>query len=91
MKLAAKLADTPSGRVMEVWSTEPGLQVYTGNFLSGTVIGKGSHLYRMGDGIALEPQRFPNTPNEPKFGSARLDPGQTYEHRMSLRFPGRGR
>jgi aldose 1-epimerase len=91
MKLAARLEDAPSGRVMEVWSTEPGLQVYTGNFLAGTVTGKHSHLYRMGDGIALEPQRFPNAPNEPRFGSARLDPGQTYEHRMVLRFPGRGR
>jgi len=91
MKLAARLEDPASGRIMEVWSTEPGLQVYTGNFLAGTVKGKQGHLYRMGDGIALEPQRFPNAPNEPKFGSPRLDPGQTYEHRMALRFPGRGR
>jgi aldose 1-epimerase len=91
MKLAARLTDEASGRRMEVWSTEPGLQVYTGNFLSGTVTGKGSHLYRMGDGIALEPQRFPNAPNEPRFGSARLDPGTTYEHRMALRFPRGGR
>lgn len=86
-KLAARLADASSGRVMEVWSTEPGLQVYTGNFLAGTVIGKRGHVYRMGDGIALEPQRFPDMPNQPAFGSARLDPGQSYEHRMVLRFP----
>jgi aldose 1-epimerase len=87
LKLAARLEDRQSGRSMEVWSTEPGLQVYTGNFLAGTVKGKQGHLYRMGDGIALEPQRFPNAPNESRFGSARLDPGQTYEHRMALRFP----
>ena len=81
-KLAASLEDPKSGRVLEVWSTEPGLQVYTGNFLNGTLVGKAGHLYRMGDGIALEPQKFPNAPNEPKFLSARLDPGATYLHRM---------
>ncbi len=84
-KLAARLEDPHSGRVLEVWSTEPGLQVYTGNFLDGTRVGKHGHLYRMGDGIALEPQKFPNTPNEPKFVSARLDPGSTYHHRMIFR------
>jgi aldose 1-epimerase len=84
-KLAARLEDPHSGRVLEVWSTEPGLQVYTGNFLDGTRVGKHGHLYRMGDGIALEPQKFPNAPNEPKFASARLDPGVTYHHRMIFR------
>jgi aldose 1-epimerase len=84
-KLAARLEDSHSGRVLEVWSTEPGLQVYTGNFLDGTRVGKHGHLYRMGDGIALEPQKFPNAPNEPKFASARLDPGSTYHHRMIFR------
>ncbi len=84
-KLAARLADPQSGRVLEVWSTEPGVQVYTGNFLDGTRVGKHGHLYRMGDGIALEPQKFPNAPNEPKFDSARLDPGATYHHRMIFR------
>ena len=81
-KLAARLEDGHSGRVLEVWTTEPGLQVYTGNFLDGTRVGKHGHLYRMGDGIALEPQKFPNAPNEPRFASARLDPGSTYHHRM---------
>ncbi|HEV2700923.1 MAG TPA: aldose epimerase family protein [Steroidobacteraceae bacterium] len=85
-KLAARLEDPHSGRVLEVWSTDPGLQVYTGNFLSGTLPGKQAHLYRMGDGIALEPQLFPNAPNEPRFASARLDPGSTYHHRMIFRF-----
>lgn len=84
-KLAARLEDPASGRVLEVWSTEPGLQVYTGNFLDGTRVGKHGHLYRMGDGIALEPQKFPNAPNTASFVSARLNPGATYHHRMSFR------
>ena len=66
-KLAARLEDPRSGRVLEVWTTEPGVQVYTGNFLDGTLVGKHGHLYRMGDGIALEPQKFPERPNQPRF------------------------
>ena len=81
-KLAARLEEANSGRVLEVLSTEPGVQVYTGNFLDGTRVGKHGHLYRMGDGVALEPQKFPDTPNQPKFGSARVDPGSPYHHRL---------
>ena len=81
-KLVARLEDPASGRVLEVLSTEPGVQFYTGNFLDGTFIGKHGHLYRMGDGIALEPQKFPNAPNQPKFVSARVDPGKPYRHVM---------
>ncbi len=81
-RLAARLESEQSGRVVEVLTTEPGLQLYTGNFLDGTVSGRGGRLYRMGDGIALEPQKFPDTPNRPAFGSARLDAGQTYRHLM---------
>lgn len=84
-KLAARLEDPRSGRVLEVLTTEPGVQVYTGNFLDGTLVGKQGHLYRMGDGIALEPQKFPDTPNQPQFGSARIDPGKPYHHRMIFR------
>lgn len=84
-KLAARLEDPHSGRVLEVWTTAPGLQVYTSNFLNGTRVGKARHLYRMGDGIGLEPQMFPNAPNEPQFASARLDPGSTYHHRIFFR------
>lgn len=81
----ARAEDPASGRAMEVLSTEPGLQMYTGNFLSGTNVGKEGCLYRMGDGYVLEPQKFPDTPNRPSFGSARLDPGTTYRHVMILR------
>ena len=85
-KLLARLEDPASGRVMEVLSTEPGLQLYTGNFLDGTLLGKHGHVYRMGDGIALEPQKFPDAPNQPGWISARVDPGKPYRHVMILRF-----
>ena len=84
-ELAARLEDPASGRVLDVLTTEPGVQFYTGNFLDGTLIGKQGHLYRMGDGIALEPQKFPNSPNQPKFLSARVDPGKPYHHQMVYR------
>ncbi|GGE91936.1 aldose epimerase family protein [Sphingomonas prati] len=84
--LAARLMDPASGRVLEVLTTEPGLQFYTGNFLDGTFVGKSGHLYRMGDGIALEPQKFPDAPNQPTFVSARVDPGKPYHHQMIYRF-----
>ena len=83
--LAARLEDPASGRVLEVLSTEPGLQFYSGNFLDGTLVGKGGHVYRMGDGVALEPQKFPDTPNQPAFGSARVEPGKPYHHHMIYR------
>jgi len=84
-QLAARLEDPASGRVLEVLSTEPGLQFYSGNFLDGTLSGRSGRVYRMGDGIALEPQKFPDTPNQPKFGSARVDPGKPYRHVMIYR------
>jgi aldose 1-epimerase len=84
-ELAARLVDPESGRVLDVLTTEPGLQLYTGNFLTGTVIGKAGTVYRMGDGIALEPQKFPDTPNQPAFGSARVEPGKPYRHHMIYR------
>lgn len=86
MRVVARLEDKTSGRVMEVVSTAPGLQFYSGNFLDGKVIGKGGQVYRQGDAICLEPQTYPDAPNKPAFPSARLDPGQTYENRMTLRF-----
>ncbi|MCC2976068.1 galactose mutarotase [Sphingomonas sp. PL-96] len=84
-ELAARLEDPQSGRVLEVLTTEPGVQFYTGNFLDGTYLGKKGHLYRMGDGIALEPQKFPDSPNHPDFVSARVDPGKPYRHVMIYR------
>lgn len=85
-RFAARLEDPATGRTMELWTTEPGVQVYTGNFLDGTVPGAGQTLYRQGDAIALEPQRFPDSPNQAAFPSARLDAGQTYRHVSVFRF-----
>ena len=84
-ELAARLEDRASGRVLEVLTTEPGVQVYAGNFLDGTYAGKSGHIYRMGDGIALEPQKFPDAPNHPSFVSPRVDPGRPYRHAMVYR------
>lgn len=85
-KLAARVEDPISGRVVELHTTEPGVQVYTGNFLDGTTTGKSSVVYRQGDGLALEPQKFPDSPNQPTFPSARVDPGQTYRQVSFYRF-----
>jgi aldose 1-epimerase len=85
MRPAVKVEDPVSGRVLELSQEAPGVQVYTGNFLDGTAVGKG-HVYRMTDAIALEPQVFPDTPNHPAFGSARLNPGQTYRNRFVYKF-----
>lgn len=84
-ELAARLEDPASGRVLEVLSTEPGLQFYSGNFLDGTITGRSGRIYRMGDGIALEPQKFPDAPNQAGFASARVEPGKPYRHVMIYR------
>ena len=89
--LLARVEDPGSGRVLEILSNQPGVQFYTGNFLDGTAVGKSGHSYRQSDGLALEPQLFPDTPNQPAFGSARLDPGQTYENHIVYRFSTRRR
>lgn len=86
-RLMARVEEPGSGRVMEVLSDQPGIQFYSGNFLDATVVGKSGKLYRQGDAIVLEPQKFPDTPNRPDFGSARLDPGRTYRNTILFRFP----
>ena len=93
MRLAARIADPSSGRIMEIFTAAPGLQFYSGNFLDATISGKGGRVYREGDALVLEPQLFPDAPNQPGFPSARLDPGKTYVNTMEYRFstdkPGR--
>ncbi|PIC00155.1 aldose epimerase family protein [Caulobacter sp. X] len=81
-RLAARLVDPKSGRVLEILSDQPGIQFYAGNFLDASWVGKSGKLYRQGDGIALEPQHFPDAPNKSQFASVRLDPGQTYRNVM---------
>jgi aldose 1-epimerase len=86
LRLAARLEEPTSGRVLELLTTAPGLQFYTGNFLDGTSVGKSGHIYRQGDALCLEPQAFPDAPNQNRFPSTRLDPGNTYRHSIVLRF-----
>jgi aldose 1-epimerase len=83
--LMAKVYDPASGRGFELWSNQPGLQFYSGNFLDGTSYGKSKHVYREGDAIVMEPQIFPDAPNQKGFPNARLDPGQTYRNVMTYR------
>lgn len=85
-RLVARLAHPPSGRTLEMLSDQPGLQLYSGNFLDGSRAGKAGQLYRQGDAIALEPQMFPDTPNQPAFGSIRLDPGEVWHRTIQVRF-----
>jgi aldose 1-epimerase len=75
---ALTLADPASGRVMKMYTTEPGMQCYSGNFLDGTLEGSSGGLYRQGDALCLESQHFPDSPNQASFPSTVLRPGQTY-------------
>jgi aldose 1-epimerase len=75
-----------TGRVMEVLTTEPGVQFYTGNFLDGSVKGKGGKPYMLRNGFCLETQHFPDSPNKPAFPSVVLKPGAKYETTTVYRF-----
>ncbi|MEU5088003.1 aldose epimerase family protein [Streptomyces sp. NPDC021356] len=72
------LRDTDSGRTLRISTDQPGVQFYSGNFLDGTLVGPSGHTYRQGDGLALETQHFPDSPNHPAFPSTVLRPGRTY-------------
>ena len=85
--LAARVTDPKTGRVMEVLTTQPGLQFYTGNFLDGTIRGKGGKVYRRRSAFCMETQHFPDSPNQPKFPSAVLKPGERYRSTTIYRFP----
>ncbi len=76
---AARAIDPASGRVLSIYTTQPGIQFYSGNFLTGTLVGTGGHAYRQSDGFALETQHFPDSPNHASFPSTVLRPGQTYD------------
>ena len=78
MIVAAILSDPSSGRVLTISTTEPGIQFYSGNFLDGTLYGASGHAYREGDGLALETQHFPDSPNHSNFPSTELRPGEEY-------------
>ncbi len=84
--IMARVYEPTSGRVLEVLSTEPGLQFYTGNFLDGTITGKGGWVYQFRNAFCMEPQHYPDSPNHPNFPSVVLKPGQVYKHTLIYRF-----
>jgi aldose 1-epimerase len=86
---AATLSDPHSGRVMQVWTTEPGLQFYSGNFLDGSNLGKGGHPYQHRSGLCLETQHFPDSPNKHRFPSTILRPDEIYRSVTVYRFMNR--
>ena len=83
---AAKVTEPKTGRTLEVFTTHPGMQLYTGNFLNDRIIGKNRQVYGYRGGFCLETQHFPDTPNRPEFPSAILESGQTYEQTTIYRF-----
>ncbi|WP_257169946.1 aldose epimerase family protein [Bradyrhizobium sp. SRS-191] len=89
VRLAARLESPRSGRVMELLTDQPGLQVYSGNYIDATVSGKG-RVFRQSDALCLEPQVWPDTPNRPDFPSARLAPDDVYKHQTVYRFSAAG-
>jgi aldose 1-epimerase len=86
ISLAASVYEPDSGRVMEIYTTEPGIQFYSGNFLDGTITGKGGVVYAKHYGFCLETQHFPDSPNKPDFPSTILRPGETYRHETVHKF-----
>jgi aldose 1-epimerase len=83
---AARLKDPESGRVLEVLTDKPAIQFYGGNFLDGTVTGKGGVKYARRTACCLETENFPDAPNQPSFPSSVLRPGETYTHTMIHKF-----
>jgi aldose 1-epimerase len=86
VRFAARLEAPRSGRILELSTDQPGLQVYSGNYLDGAMAGKQGWLYRQSDAVCLEPQIWPNAPNRPDFPNPRLVPGSVYRHRSVYRF-----
>jgi aldose 1-epimerase len=86
LRLAARVTEPKSGRVMEVLTTQPGIQFYSGNFLDGSLKGKAGKAYARRHGFCLETQHYPDSPNQPKFPSVVLRPGETYRETTVYRF-----
>ena len=87
--MAATAYEPKSGRFMEVLTTEPGIQFYCGNFLDGSNVGKGGQAYQHRTGFCLEAQHFPDSPNQPRFPSTILRPGEVYRQTTVYRFSAR--
>ena len=86
LECMARVTDPTSGRVLEVWSTEPGVQFYTANFLDGSITGKGGWVYQRRNAFCFEPQHYPDSPNHPQFPTTELKPGQTYQNTIIYKF-----
>lgn len=86
LRLAARLYEPVTGRVLEVFTTEPGIQFYSGNFLDGSLMGRSGEAYEKYTGLCLEPQQFPDAPNHTNFPSTTLRPGEEYKHTSLYRF-----
>ena len=90
LALAARARDPKTGRVMEVYTTQPGVQLYTANYLDGSLVGKGGARYGKRDGFCLETQHYPDSVNRPSFPTVILRPGQTYQQTTVFKFPKSG-
>ena len=86
LQLAAKAYEPESGRTLEVWTTEPGIQFYSGNFLDGKITGKNNIVYKQHYGFSLETSHYPDAPNQPAFPSTILKPGIKYHHYTVFKF-----
>lgn len=86
LNFAASLYDPGSGRFMEIFTTEPGIQFYSGNFLDGTITGKGGVVYNFRTGLCLETQHYPDSPNRPEFPTTTLNPGEEYKTKTVTKF-----
>jgi len=86
LRRVGKLSEPTTGRIMEIWTTEPGIQFYSGNFLDGSIIGKNGSVYHHRHGLCLETQHFPDSPNHPNFPSTVLNPGEKYQTTTIYKF-----
>jgi aldose 1-epimerase len=86
LRLASRAWDTRSGRKLTVWTDQPGVQFYSGNFLNGTVVGISNHIYRQSSGYTFETQHFPDSPNQPQFPSTELKPGHPFNSTTIYQF-----
>ena len=89
LELAARASDAGTGRALSIYTDQPGIQFYSGNFLDGTLVGTSGRVYRQSDGFALETQHFPDSPNHPNFPSTVLRPGETYRTTTVYQFSAR--
>jgi len=86
LRLVGKLIESTTGRVLEIWTTEPGIQFYSGNFLDGSITGKNGMVYQYRHGLCLETQHYPDSPNQPNFPATVLNAGEIYQTTTVYKF-----